>query len=138
MTQQEIIEGNKLIADFMGVDKCDRCPGDCGKYKLGSGIYVSPEEIKYHTSWNRLMPVVEKIGQMKAEENGTGITVLDINHLMKGDWRCHINYRVKFKDINSTHKSFNISKPVLIHAVWIAVTQFINWYNSINQQTQIV
>lgn len=63
MTKEEIIGGNKIIAEFM-----------TGKpYISNSGIYVnrevfniSPREyltdtLAYHASWDWLMPVIEKI-----------------------------------------------------------------------------
>tara|TARA_R110000851_G_scaffold36378_5_gene94964 strand:- start:3059 stop:3364 length:306 start_codon:yes stop_codon:yes gene_type:complete len=54
---------NKLIAEFMGL-------GDGDKYfsptledaeSVGLGMHVYPDEMRYHTSWDWLMPVVEKI-----------------------------------------------------------------------------
>lgn len=84
---KKIIEGNKLIAEFMGF-VCDdlkeenplnrRFHGDTkdGKqyqfpksfYRYDSGLYMEqttfyPKNMKYHTSWDWLMPVVEKIGK---------------------------------------------------------------------------
>jgi len=63
MRKREILRNNKLIAQFMG------------HYKKGEGIlhfkegfsnpYVTNnvEDIKYHSSWDWLMPVVIKIAQ---------------------------------------------------------------------------
>tara|TARA_R110002167_G_scaffold89907_2_gene242529 strand:- start:6819 stop:7361 length:543 start_codon:yes stop_codon:yes gene_type:complete len=45
----EIIESNKLIAEFMGIV----FP------KLGN-VIVKEDELQYHTSWHWLMPVVKK------------------------------------------------------------------------------
>lgn len=50
-------EGNKLIAEFM---EWSEFPGNMLKEKLG----VAPkriEDLKFHSSWDWLMPVVEKI-----------------------------------------------------------------------------
>ena len=48
------MENNKLIAEFMGeIDQ------DTGEYShLGEWFY--PEDCKFHTSWDWLMPVAEK------------------------------------------------------------------------------
>lgn len=50
MMDEEIIAGNKLIAEFIGY-----------KYLHPSGDYSC--ELRYHSSWNWLMPVIEKIGK---------------------------------------------------------------------------
>ncbi len=58
MTQDKpTIEGNKLISDFMDLSRTDQ-----NKYPFGQPITgVNFREAKYHTSWDWLMPVVEKI-----------------------------------------------------------------------------
>lgn len=51
MTQEQIIEGNKLIAEFMNLNDSE----DFGK------LYFEPIQMIYHESWNWTMPVVKKI-----------------------------------------------------------------------------
>ena len=51
MTQEEILEGNKLINAFMGYP-----------YNMTKNGY--PEQVIYHSSWDWLMPVVERIFKM--------------------------------------------------------------------------
>lgn len=58
----EITESNKLIAEFMGLKNISHSK------KYGGIIIASPSEddleivpVLYHTSWDWLMPVVEKI-----------------------------------------------------------------------------
>ena len=73
MTQEEILEGNKLIAEFMGGKEVDwfservimipysdelTIHNYFGKAKG----YMLDREIKYHSSWDWLMPVLDKIG----------------------------------------------------------------------------
>lgn len=57
MEQNEIIEGNRLIADFMGVKIGE------DKYSWRPGVQEPLQEyhLAYHTSWNWLKPVVDKI-----------------------------------------------------------------------------
>ena len=56
-TDIEILEGNKIIAEFMGLHFHKRGWVDAqhidGNYEC--------EELKYHSSWDCIMPVVEKI-----------------------------------------------------------------------------
>lgn len=56
----EIIENNKLIAEFMGIPKCQRCK-DCGGFQYGPGVIYLPKEMKYSEKWDWLMPVILKI-----------------------------------------------------------------------------
>ena len=58
MTQDEIIEGNKLIAEFMGaiVNKDGTVKGYSQIQIPGYG---------YHTSWDWLMPVANKWDRLK-------------------------------------------------------------------------
>jgi len=72
----ELIEGNKIIAKFMGLkygwwisqekpltdDKKQWCDLD-GKTFLGSKVYYN-KDLLFHSSWDWLMPVVEKIYKM--------------------------------------------------------------------------
>ena len=108
-----IEEGNKLIAEFMGA-----------KNDI-SDIYYLPEfghyfnsygqtewsdcfrlnELKYCSSWDWLMPVVEKIEKTYAYVN------------IKG---CAVN----ISTIVET------SAPTKIEAVWHACVEFIEWYNN--------
>ena len=63
MTQEETRLGNKAIAEFMGWKYIS--DGDCF-YKAPN--YLFSNEMKYHSSWEWLMPVVEKISRIKLDE----------------------------------------------------------------------
>lgn len=95
-------ENNTLIANFM------EYPGD------GTGLYftphdsseklVSPGELPYHTSWDWIMPVVQKCldstpgtNYSKSERFQSYLGVMDFRS---------------------------------IEAIYEAVVQFINWYNT--------
>jgi len=62
---KEIIEGDKLIAEFMEVNKVLNSEGNIVYW------YYSPEKgylcsmLKYHSSWDWLMPVVSKINSLE-------------------------------------------------------------------------
>lgn len=112
MTNKEIIEGNKLIAEFMGASFREYEQKKIKPYKTticyfenGNCIFrsVSVENLKYHISWDWLMPVVA--------------TCLDKSNDGIDDWEWHyenIDDTFFFVDIEST---------------WLAVIDFIKWYN---------
>ncbi len=54
---KNIEENNKLIAEFMNVDHVDI-----------DQAYEDYGELKYHTSWDWLMPVVEKIESLETKQ----------------------------------------------------------------------
>src|SRR5437773_1868401 len=62
--KNEVVEGNKLIAEFLGAKYDGRkyWTFPDGSMKIHSPDYSS--QLKYHSSWDWLMPVVEKIGKM--------------------------------------------------------------------------
>lgn len=82
MNSTEIIEGNKLIAEFMGAVTPKTAPeiilsyikndevwyGDNttpnGQYESAFKIF----DLKYHSSWDWLMPVVDKITELSGKK----------------------------------------------------------------------
>lgn len=132
MTKIEVIGGNKMITEFMGLEKCDRCPGDCGKYKIGAGIYMNHEELGYHKSWDWLMPVVEKIEDLFDKY------VLKVYVSINGR-NCDIwNYfdpESVLRSVSDTSLHFKQRKHATtkIEATYEACLNFINWYNNHKQ-----
>ena len=132
INSDEIIKQNKLIAEFMG-----------GKYDKDVSFPIHPDDIwlpfhgivsyktieigkgqilSYHDCWEWLMPVLEKIVRTKV---GDGIVYIDYPFLRT------------FGAINeSTGKimvRFNgqglFQSDTLIEATYLAVIDFISWYN---------
>lgn len=62
MTKQEILEGNKFIAEFMGVKNLKDYKGDLWDFNnTNEQIYcIRTKELGYHRSWDSLMPVIRK------------------------------------------------------------------------------
>lgn len=87
-------DNNKLIAEFMGLVVSDR---DNYTSELHTNVDA---DLKYHTSWDWLMPVVDKI--------------LDISFQDEGDAEDFYSIRDCMPDINHTYK---------------AVVEFIKQYN---------
>jgi hypothetical protein len=115
MKREEILNGNKLIAEFMGIKY------DENKYSHESSeFYFEDSELEYHFSWDWLMPVVEKI-----EKLDNGIYQVDI--LQEG---CKI--MVRCKNFNSPIDKTVSKMPEgirKIESVYLAVIEFIKWYN---------
>jgi hypothetical protein len=57
----ETIQGNKLIAQFMGILPDVYNPERYVSSTWPDTIFATPSEMRYHSSWDWLMPVVEKI-----------------------------------------------------------------------------
>lgn len=72
-------------------------------------------EAKYHTSWDWLMPVVEKI-----EKLGFIVEILISTNTMQ---QCNVYGREDFTELTVEAKS-------KIETVYRAVTEFIQWYNT--------
>lgn len=128
--EKDIIEGNKMIAEFMGFKRIES-PKVKEVYMRakhwiieGHG-YFDDEELKYHTSWDWLMPCVEKIETIDQEKEDDGYSVLIQGVL------CQIS------DMNMMGTLISEGfKDKKIDAVWQAVIQFITWYNQNNSNPQ--
>lgn len=130
MDKQEIIEGNKLIAEFMGWTiepgmEDDKDP----YYNWNKGFSMALlSDLLFHEKWDWLMPVVEKI------EDCFGGSIMVRIH----DKRCHIEMGTQY---GITKKGENIDVPdcyngfckTKIEATWKSVVKFIKWYNSQKQ-----
>ena len=107
MNQTEIIEGSRLIAEFegrlfYGVHPISAYGGNTGN---------AFPDMRYHTSWDWLMPAVEKI------ENMGGFTV-----------------SIGFKDclIQTGRRetiTYTNNWETKIEGIFKAVVSFIKWYN---------
>jgi len=113
-------KGNKLIAEFMGVSPVGSGASDkepnwydgwelqkaglpfkCGI--MGNGTH----ELPFHSSWDWLMPVVEKI-----ENESDSIIEIELDNAhISGDFKLSVHEHSK------------------IESVYTAVVKFIQWYN---------
>ena len=122
---KEILENNVLIAEFMGAEKIQYPAPIYGIYKFP----VSPDKkhtkmdaiyFEYHTSWDWLIPIVEKIeslNEIVSIENNSCIIVNNIN-TEAHEWFTTMH--------NKNIDSGKISK---IEATYYAVVEFIKWHN---------
>lgn len=106
------MEENKLIAEFMGLVRSsvvNKYWTEKNSEGIGIGELVG---LQFHTDWNWLMKVVEKI-----ENYNNGHTLVIIE-----DERCHID----------TQNGYNVDTVCdkKISAVYDACCGFIEWYNN--------
>ena len=110
-------EGNKLIAEFMGYKPFDAFwdKSDNKKWysinQLTGNSRNSEDELRFHSSWDWLMPVVEKIEQDQGE--GYNILIEHRNCWIESDGITIEGYSTESK----------------IEAVFNAVCEYITWYN---------
>lgn len=114
---KEIESGNRLIAEFMGYRLDDKFSKafkgiklwtsspdfDNPLYKLLEGNEL--KQLYFHSSWDWLMPVVEKIKNISIEQ-----------------------FYEKKKVMNALY-------DVDINILWQAVVEFIKWYNTTKTNT---
>jgi hypothetical protein len=118
--KEEILNGNKLITEFMGGKwYSKRYPRNhgirCGTLDRNWDCII--EKAKFHYSWDFLMPVVEKIEQMPFRVKMCGRRV-EI-----------------WKDPNNLNEQFICMNKRLtkIESTWFCITQFITWHNNQNK-----
>lgn len=130
MTEEKILEGNKAIAEFMGGEWIKDDYNEWG-YKIKTPHWnklQKPEALQYHSSWDWLMPVVDKIMEIDITPvpNWTG-------------YRMEIVPRgyVKINGFPMPPIFRNVSiEGSLINATWYTVVDFITWYNTQNPTTK--
>lgn len=112
-----ITENNRLIADFM--DWKHSSDPDFDNWEMSL--------LKYHSSWDWLMPAVEKIEKTKTFDNDEGYENVEqcwrVN-IFSGD--CVISYASNFYGWS---EKFYGNDSTILGTVYDAVIQFIQWYN---------
>tara|TARA_R110000803_G_scaffold53933_1_gene110503 strand:- start:172 stop:513 length:342 start_codon:yes stop_codon:yes gene_type:complete len=113
------MKDNKIIAEFMGFTKDSKDLYLIDDYNLRSedeyqATYVG--EMKFHTSWDWLMPVVERIESL-------GIVSFEKNLQEEGDYQALFT---KGYDILICHYA-----DTSIEATYRAVFEFINTYKEV-------
>jgi len=131
-------EGNVELAKFMGMienstpyDNSFLPPKDdsefkimvCRKMDVGAW-YVYPE---FHSSWDWLMAVVERIEDLGYSFEIVGNQV-EIRYVKETDLR-------KFSTTVNVVDAYGFKNKSLtkLEAVWLACTEFSNWYNEIGK-----
>lgn len=125
-------KNNKLIAEFMGYSILQYSSNNNPVYNIPvrkedqPGIGYVPEFMKYHSSWDWLMSVVEKIESIKDDT---------LPYLSFSQNNFCVSIRNGFCEIISgdfltTFDEFNRhTGAAKIAATYNAVVEFIKWYN---------
>lgn len=153
---KEIVDGNVLIAEFMGGFKQDVYVGDYKQvpqfWNGGSGHHLagckySDETLEYHFNWSWLMPAVEKITRQLprgVKENNYIRASVKIEASMNSGYPYNLITYCRIGNFYVDNKStFCISKATgsdgkdgsLIDSVWAAIVQYIKWYNENGNKT---
>ena len=117
MVKQEIIEGNKLIAEFMGLKQNDFEHWINKDYLFGPQLKLFDFELKFHSSWDWLMLIVEKI-ENDLQDSFT-VDIINKN-------QCEI---VRNGNEFICGYGFETVYHSKIKAVYYSVVEFIKWYN---------
>ena len=128
----EIIEGNDLIRKYIEMEYYDDFnypeENEAGWYN-SDGICMR-KVLKFHSSWDWLMPVIEEIEMYTIYS-----LVLDYDN------------REEFKGWSANWSTLNSKDEILgyienkkfntkIEAAWFALVEFIKWYNTNKNKTE--
>jgi len=108
---------NKLIADFMGLKTFDRSNGISGLWCAGND---GDEFVSYDSSWDWLMPVVEKIEKTNRKVEISGYV-------------CFIYPNETLENYDEYNYEVTTVYSTKIEATYVAVIKFIKWYNKQNK-----
>lgn len=111
MEKQEIEEGNKSIAEFMGYTT-----NEDGNFCKGGIPLLKLSDFKYDNSWDWLMPVVEKIAEAYDVRITWMPTALNVTYIDRPD--------VSEGEVTSMGGMTGFENT------YVAVVRFIEWYNT--------
>jgi hypothetical protein len=125
MTEDEIIDNNNLIAEFMG----NKIVYDgISHHFYYNDNNCMPKVIQtknlYNSSWNWIMKVVDKIESLKYISIYISKTYLCKKH------RVEISYEAPDYQHSQNNKTIFIESESKIECVFFACVEFIVWYNS--------
>lgn len=126
MNNQSIEEASWQIGLFMELREIKLLSGKPA-FEINGNFYQS-KHLKYHSSWDWLMPVVEKIEAMQTEFDGYfGVHICSNGCTIAGT-------RLNTTTENPHYAYFNdIIHESKILATWYCVVQFIQWYKENNK-----
>ena len=123
MDQKQIEKNNELIALFMGNEVTG--PGiPMGIWFKDRQDFIQFSDLKYHSDWNWLMEVVEKIESIKDPHHGYfGVYISSNSCTIQG---------TRFRSDKIEEPPVYFNDTILsskIERTYIAAVMFIKWYN---------
>lgn len=135
MNNQKIIDGNRVIAEFMGIKiltkkeyaKMTNCP-------IEEIINMPEQNVYYHSSWDWLMPVIDKIESLDLRKNGYDFPKVKflgdhIEIFIYATYRSDYIYWQPWVDLRGNWHNHPKQCNSKIEAAYKAVIDFIKWYN---------
>ena len=123
MTQEQLLEYNKMCAKFLGVDNTLSCYylPKFGLYKNSYGeIYYeevfNEDELKFHSDWNWIIEVVEVIEKL--------------GYYTKNECIRNVNYFNIYELKNNEETFYGSGNNSKKEAVVQAIYQFLKWHNN--------
>lgn len=128
--------GNEIIAIFMGGYLRDMGHGDMifdHENYMSPLVCKDPSELEYDNNWSWLMPVVEKIENLTAK-------VIDKVYVSINGKSCNMwNYYNPMEVLRAATESkiyrLRSNGRTKIEATWLAVIDFIKWYNELKTKS---
>lgn len=139
MTTEKIIEGNKAIAEFMGAVFYNDTPmimRQTINSPTTGNIITCADKLKYHSSWDWIMPVVEEIEALEVDAAPLPPSATPVPKRIYWFSIQQSNVVVgKDFSIESIFELYDYKKKGItkIQAVWQAVVQFIQWHTQLNK-----
>lgn len=125
METNKIIEGKKLISEFMeyyNSNKLDIQGNSIYHVKiLGCNTFHTVETMPLNSSWDWLMPVVEKIESLEIDGFPFVFTMTTCNIFFEHPLILDNSYIVQVERTEN-----------MMNDIYIAVVEFIKWYNQNN------
>ena len=123
-------ENNKLIAEFMGMQHTN-----IGWYDNEESLMLMDntfDDLEFHTSWDWLMPVVDKIEDIDEEIKLFGGNIIKVSHTFQIENKSVTVW--KHSDRFDSKRIIEINGDSKRSSTYKAVVEFINQYNK-NEST---
>lgn len=131
MIEQEIINSNKLIAEFEGFNVYNDAGTiviDYGMDEFGNENVRPINDLHYHSSWDWLMPVVDKIRTIDSWDVQIGLIGGDGNY-------CLIERYDKVPGKTTSIKRYTRNRTEsFIECTYNAIIEFIKIHNNTNEK----
>jgi hypothetical protein len=141
-----VIENNKLLVEFMGLIK--NKPDTILYYNPETQTYRREDELQFHTSWDWIMQVVDKIENLGVSErlNKKVYSRFKIhgNHIQL-DWVKNNSYLLRLEIAQKdmfTHQGYARKEYIRVdinenastlEAIYLTCVEFVKWFNKNNE-----